>query len=399
MITESMKFNPTYTINERLIKNLLEIERHKEAIDVLPITTRLFTSLRETSRLQSTHYSTQIEGNRLTQQEVKKVVQGESLGFPARKRDQIEVSNYFMALEFLEQELEKNTPLSEDLIQRIHGFVLRGSKRPSRYREDQNKVSDASGKVVYMPPEAKDVESMMASLVKWVNEEIEYEEIPAPVVAGLLHYQFATIHPYYDGNGRTARLLTTYVLHKTGYGMQGIYSLEEYYAKNLSGYYRSLDTGPSHNYYFGREEADVTPFLDYFLKGMAESFRKVRARADQLQKEHQERNTTALPSRDIRELGAKERHSLSLFLKQKEVSSTDVANHLGIPQRSALHLLKKWIDKDFVKMVDESRKSRSYGLTTEWELLIEQQRMEERKQKLTQMTNKKRKQKDAEIER
>ena len=127
---------------------------------------------------------------------------------------------------------------------------------------------------------------MMASLVKWVNEEIEYEEIPAPVVAGLLHYQFATIHPYYDGNGRTARLLTTYVLHKTGYGMQGIYSLEEYYAKNLSGYYRSLDTGPSHNYYFGREEADVTPFLDYFLKGMAESFRKVRARADQLQKEH-----------------------------------------------------------------------------------------------------------------
>ena len=134
MITESMKFNPTYTINERLIKNLLEIERHKEAIDVLPITTRLFTSLRETSRLQSTHYSTQIEGNRLTQQEVKKVVQGESLGFPARKRDQIEVSNYFMALEFLEQELEKNTPLSEDLIQRIHGFVLRGSKRPSRYQ-------------------------------------------------------------------------------------------------------------------------------------------------------------------------------------------------------------------------------------------------------------------------
>ncbi len=97
--------------------------------------------------------------------------------------------------------------------------------------------------------------------------------------------------------------------------------------------------------------------------------------------------------------GAKERHSLSLFLKQKEVSSTDVANHLGIPQRSALHLLKKWMDKDFVKMIDQSRKTRTYGLTTEWELLIEQQRMEERKQKLTQMTNKTRKQKGAEIER
>ncbi|MCJ8290855.1 MAG: Fic family protein [Crocinitomicaceae bacterium] len=330
---------------------------------------------------------------------MKKVVKGESLGFPARKRDQIEVSNYFMALEFLELELEKGTPFSEDLVQRIHGFILRGSKRPSNYREDQNQVSDGTGRVVYMPPEAKDVELMMVSLVRWVNEEIEYEEIPAPVIAGLLHYQLATIHPYYDGNGRTARLLTTYVLHKTGYGMQGIYSLEEYYAKNLSGYYRSLDTGPSHNYYFGREEADVTPFLDYFLGGMAESFRKVRNRADELQKEHEQRKTSALPSRDIRELGAKERHSLSLFLRQKEVSSNDVANHLGIPKRSALHLLKKWIDKDFVKIIDQSRKTRTYGLTTEWELLIEQQRMEERKQKLANMTYKKRKQRGAEIER
>jgi hypothetical protein len=61
--------------------------------------------------------------------------------------------------------------------------------------------------------------------------------------------------------------------------------------------------------------------------------------------------------------------------------------------------LKKWGDKDFVKMIDKSRKTRTYGLTTEWELLIEQQRTEERKQKLAKITNKKRQQKDAEIDR
>ena len=55
----------------------------------------------------------------------------------------------------------------------------------------------------------------------------------SPVVVALAHYQFATIHPYFDGNGRTARLLTTLILHRSGYGLNGIYSLEEYYAQNL----------------------------------------------------------------------------------------------------------------------------------------------------------------------
>ncbi len=82
--------------------------------------------------------------------------------------------------------------------------------------------------------------------------------MPVPVIAALAHYQFATIHPYYDGNGRTARLLTTLILHKAGYGLKGIYSLEEYYSRNFDGYYYALAVGGSHNYYMGREKADVS---------------------------------------------------------------------------------------------------------------------------------------------
>ncbi len=61
--------------------------------------------------------------------------------------------------------------------------------------------------------------------------------LPIPLVAGIVHYQFVTIHPYYDGNGRTARLLTSFIMRKGGYGLKGIYSLEEYYAKDLTRYY------------------------------------------------------------------------------------------------------------------------------------------------------------------
>ncbi|MEX1233242.1 MAG: Fic family protein [Planctomycetaceae bacterium] len=62
-------------------------------------------------------------------------------------------------------------------------------------------------RIVYMPPEAKDVPKLMKDLVKWISQS-EKQPLPCPLRAGIAHYQFATIHPYYDGNGRTARLLT-----------------------------------------------------------------------------------------------------------------------------------------------------------------------------------------------
>ncbi len=105
--------------------------------------------------------------------------------------------------------------------------------------------------------------------------------LPAPLRAGIIHYQYATIHLYYDGNGRTARLLTTFTLHESGYGLRGLYSLEEYYARDLAAYYEALNRGTSHNYYEARAQADITPFLDYFINGMLFSFERVLAHIQQ----------------------------------------------------------------------------------------------------------------------
>ena len=73
----------------------------------------------------------------------------------------------------------------------------------------------------------------MGQLLDWLRLS-EREGVPCPIRAWIAHYQFATIHPYYDGNGRTARLLTTLILHRGGYDLKGLYSLEEYYARDLS---------------------------------------------------------------------------------------------------------------------------------------------------------------------
>jgi Fic family protein len=93
-----------------------------------------------------------------------------------------------------------------------------------------------------MPPEAKDVTNLMKGMVDWINQNTD---LSCPAIVGIALYQFATIYPYYDGNGRT--LLTTLILHLGGYDLKGLYSLEEYYARNLNAYYKAINIGKSHN--------------------------------------------------------------------------------------------------------------------------------------------------------
>jgi Fic family protein len=361
-----MEFKPNFTISPELTQTLLEIERHKEAIDVMPVNSRTVASLRETARLLSTHYSTQIEGNELDVSEVEKLAHGHKGGFPGKERDEREVRNYFKALAYIETLFGGGKPVTGKQIMQIHSLVLTGAKRGTPYREGQNVIRDSrSGGIVYMPPEAKDVPGLMEGLTIWINQQAKGQVLPAAIVAALVHYQFATIHPYYDGNGRTARLLTTLLLHKMGYGLKGIYSLEEYYAKNLMGYYEALNIGDNHNYYMGRAEADVTPFLEYFLSGMARSFGSVRKEVEKSRNLPQADQTQKL-----RELRPMQRQLLSLFERSKEVSLQEMADHLGISSRAVYRNLTNWMDMGFICIANPSKKGRSYGLTSEWEKVL-----------------------------
>ncbi len=224
----------------------MDIEACRQEVLSLPIDVAMIKSLRETARVASTHYSTMIEGNRLTEPQVREVLAGAK--FPGRERDEAEVRNYYRALEWVEVQAVNVRPLTEDAIKRLHGLAFHGRNRGSAYRDGQNIIRDSSsGRIVYLPPEASDVPSLMSDLVVWINAEMATGELPAPIIAALAHYQLATIHPWYDGNGRTARLLATFLLHRTSYGLKGIYSLDEHYARDLGAYYGALTVGPSHN--------------------------------------------------------------------------------------------------------------------------------------------------------
>lgn len=355
-------FHPNFQISPKASQSLMDIEVSRQAVSNLPVSLQLLTSLRESARLTSTHYSTQIEGNRLTQEEVAIVAKGGT--FPNRKRDETEVKNYFNALNYIDTVIERTpSKLTVEMVQIIHGCVMDGKAKPTPYRDGQNVIRESgSGSIIYLPPEWKEVPSLMEELMDWVNVQLSENELPAPIIAGIAHYQFATIHPYYDGNGRTARLLTNLILHLSGYGLKGIYSLEEYYARNLQEYYAAISVGESHNYHMGRAEADISNWVQYFCQGMADAFANVRVQAEKL-KEKPDQSSL------LRELDIRQKRILHAFRKSRFLKTKEIADYLGVSARTALTLCNSWVESGFLIQHGE-RRSRRYELCAPWTELV-----------------------------
>lgn len=359
-------FKPVYTINTAIARHLMRIEAVKEKVGTLPVNPTVLASLRETAKLYTTHYSTMIEGNQLKLEEIKAVMQLDG-HFPGRERDEYEVKGYYAALAQLEQYAAQSHAVTEKVIQTLHALVMSDGRtrvKPTPYRDGQNVIKDSgTGTIVYMPPESKDVPGLMRNLVSWIKEN---DELPCPIVAGIAHYQFATIHPYYDGNGRTSRLLTTLILHLGGYDLKGLYSLEEYYAKNLLGYYKAISVGPSHNYYFGRAESDITDWVEYFTEGMVFAFEKVVSQMI-ASNEKGEKDHSDL----MRTLDPKQRKSLKLFSEYDIVTSKQIGDLFGFQPRTNAALCKKWVEGGFLEVVDQSFKSRKYSLAKKYRELLD----------------------------
>jgi Fic family protein len=343
----------------------MEIEAEKVLIDQAHFSPAIEAELRRQARIRSSHFSTRIEGNKLTLDEAVEVIEHRT-SIKGKERDVNEVRNYWDAIVKVEEWAAARRELTEDLIQRMHSIIYKGIRhKPTEYRDGQNVIRDAgTGRIVYLPPEAKDVPGLMHDLVKW-GRGAEKAGVPVPIIAGLLHYQFETIHPYYDGNGRTGRLLATFVLQRDGYGLQGFFSLEEHHARNLEEYYKRLAANQKHNYNEGREKAELTPWLEYFVTLLAEVFKEVgktvRNRALSAPK--------AVPL-ELRTLKRRERAVLGILAQKETITSRDVADALGLSVRMARNLLERWVTGGFLEVADPSNKNRAYKIKAKYRKYI-----------------------------
>ena len=214
------------TLTNEILKYITEIDKNRYEVSAVKISPAISNKLRKNSKKKSSYASTKIEGNPLSEKQVDEAIESNPRKhFPKPEQ---EVRNYFLALNYLEEQAKKKTKFSKKLILEVQKYVEKGaSKEKIGLRGPMAPgvlfaVYDSeTGKPEYIPPEYSDVPYLLDELVEYVNTTDDHPLI----VAAVVHYQLVTIHPFEDGNGRTARLLSGYILDTTGYGFGGIGSL------------------------------------------------------------------------------------------------------------------------------------------------------------------------------
>ena len=362
-----MDYKPIFQVTSSIIKNLGKIEAAKEIVEMLVIPIALEESFRKEASTKATHYSTKIEGNRLTLKQTKELLMGKDI--VAREIDKREVMNYYNCLEWIGKVSTPKDLISEKTIKQLHGMIQKGmvkGKLLGEYREAQNAIFDSiTRKAVYFPPEVKDVGVLMKGLVKWLGEKTDVHAI---LKAGVAHYQLVTIHPFMDGNGRTARALATLILYRGKYDLKGFYSLEGYYAEDLKGYYNALHECQGVHYY-DNPNPDITPWLDYFVKGAAIVFEEVKGKVLDLNKK-----TVSKPGlKDVKLLeavGPREKRLLTYFHNHLQLRTKDLCGIFHVKDRTARDMLAKWVKEGFIVKRGSGKKDAYYVLSENYRRLI-----------------------------
>lgn len=276
-------FTPKFTITQKLLKDIGTVEAARAVVDSVALLPAWEAKFQEEAEVRAMHYGTHIEGNELNMEEVKKLVEGKDI--VARERDVREVINYRRVLDYLEAVSSEQLAVSgernysEGVLKELHKLTVEGivpKEQVGDYRSVQVILRDVlTSEIVHRPPPAVEVPYLLKALFEWLNGAASKDLHPV-LKAGIVHYQIVHIHPFTEGNGRVSRAMATLMLLLEGYDIRKLFSLEEYYDKNVASYYYALktaDQNPNH---------DLTQWLEYFVEGVAIEFNRVKEQVSHL---------------------------------------------------------------------------------------------------------------------
>ncbi|MBI2011190.1 Fic family protein [Candidatus Daviesbacteria bacterium] len=336
-------FQPKYSISPEVLAAISEIAEIKVIVErskVLPLNE---LQLKRQALIRMVHTSTSIEGNKLAEYQVGKVLSGMSI--QADDKSILEVKNYQNALKEVEKIAEKKVKITKDLILKLHGVAMKGlmdKEKTSKWRPGDIYIIDDLGngkeKLRFKGPGSFDVVRLIDALLDWLKKANKKDLHPI-LKAGIFHSQFVHIHPFTDGNGRVTRLLTTLLLYLDGWDFRRVIVLEEFYNKNRQDYYNALAYGWGEKYQDG---AEFTDWLEYFVVGFLVEARKVRKTITSL-------GFDKVSIKEQTYLDPDEVKIMDYLAVSFKMRSEDITKILPIAKRTAQLKLKNLVEKGLIK--------------------------------------------------
>jgi Fic family protein len=259
---------------EKLQRLLAEAQILYKTVADIPVLPDIAARLEEDLIRKSIFGTAAIEGNPLSEEAVKKMLSQEEMKGKIENAEK-QIRNLKDAYEIIRKTTPsgKPIPLEEAFIKNLHKIITKDCENPENipggYRNRPVKVGDEEHGGVYAPPKAfDDIKNLMVRYIEWINSPDVQKEDPV-IRACLAHYHLALIHPFDNGNGRTARAVEA-VLIKSGGVKYVPHMLSNYYYKHIDDYFRAFSLAERN------ETNDITPFVEFFLKGLVSSLEEIK---------------------------------------------------------------------------------------------------------------------------
>lgn len=302
--------------------------------------------------------SSRIEGTKTNMEEA--LIKEEDI-IPEKRDDWAEVQNYIKAINMSIKELEK-LPISNRLIKNTHKILLSGvrgkHKIPGEYRTSPNWIGATLKDAIFIPPHHSEINELMSDLEKFINDE--GYQVPHLIKIAIIHYQFETIHPFLDGNGRLGRLLITLYLVSNNVLRKPSLYLSDFFEKNKSFYYDNLMTV--------RTSSNLIQWIRFFLVGVIETskesiqvFKDILALKNKVE-------TEKLPK-----LGSKIEKGQQLIKYLFQIPIIDskyIPELLEVSPSTANRLIKELIDLEILSELTDYKRNRKFMFKEYFDLFV-----------------------------
>jgi Fic family protein len=339
-----MSFAPKFTITNKINKALIEIERVRGFLDAVKLKDDWLSEMQKQALILETHYSTHIEGTEINLAQAQEVLSGKKVA-GVDPDDKKELTNYKQAMNFIAKYLGKEDPISDGLIRELHKMIVQGVRgdnaQAGTYRKIQNYVANSRTKaIIYTPPPPLEVQHLMRELTDWVNKAVY--DLPPILVSAITQFQLVHIHPFVDGNGRTARLLSTLILYKTGYDFKRLFTISEYYDQNRQAYYSAIQS-------VRENKMDMTAWLEYFTEGLRLQMKEIRDKGKKIIK-----NDNLLFELKKFGLNSRQLKAIKYIMKNGKITPSEYRKINDCIHRTAQRDLENLIKLNIIKTTAES---------------------------------------------